>query len=205
MAEDFELEEDRFKKLVANPKFQTRILNLRKRYGIPKDGFKDNKSEELKKDEYSDATLRELNSDLYKIVDAFKLSTRWYEGLRIYLFKNNPFMFRVQSSNVLDFKDEDIISWENQRPKTIRTMWIRVDAETTEDEVIEALKAAKDHLPKSSIYRPAYNASKVIRGRQLRQGGLSWEDVADEVNREFRSGYDKDSIRKAVERLNKQS
>lgn len=199
--EKFNLDEDRFKKLLANRKFQNRVLGLRKKYGIPKGGFKDNKSEYAKKDEYSQSELDEMQHDLYEIINDFDvLSGRWYQVLRWYLFNNTPMMLRAQSSYVLRFDYEGNV----RDPKNIQMVYIGVDSKTTQEELLEGFEAAKEYLPVKPTDRHTYAIDKILYAQELRKAtDLTWSEIADEVNQKFRSDYDFDSMRQAVKRLGK--
>lgn len=186
------------KLLMLSDRFNSRILELRKRFGIPADGFKDNKSEHAKKDTYTKTDLEEIERDLYKIIAEFSvLTASWLQSLRWYLFQNEPSLFMGRPSWEIK------IDGDPDDPQDVRYAWIKIDDRTDWPAVKEAYLAAKEHLEQKGKYQPIIYIDDAMLARKLKTADETWAKVAERVTEITSHSYDETSIRKLVTTLNK--
>lgn len=185
------------KLLLVSERFNDRMLVLRRKFGIPDEGFEDNKSENAKKDTYSKAELDEIESDLYKVIGEFEvLTARWYQSLQWYLFQNVPgaFMSRPTYELKLEGNPSD--------HKDVQYVWIKVDVDTDIRNVTEAYHAAKEYLNPRGNNRPITYIDDAIIAKSLKGQDITWAKVAEKVEQITKHQYDETRMRKLVDTLN---
>ncbi len=195
--EGFTTDEYEIKLLLAKPQFQQDVLTLRKKMKIPPDGYPDNHGWNAWNEALTDEDQEEFQADLYELIDTHSLSDRWSLPLRQYLLDNVATRLRAAPYTEWKFDYEGTAT----DPKNIHAVWIKVDADTTQPEIIEALKQAKSMLPRKRKKQAYTYLDRALRAKELKQPGVTWSSVTNQLNDEFGTTYEENYVIKMVSRL----
>jgi hypothetical protein len=195
--EDFSTDEYEVKLLLSKPQFHNDILSLRSKWNIPPEGYSKNKEWNAWHENLSEEKELKLIADLYKLINKYQLSERWTSPLKQFLLDNVHTRLRATSYTAWKFDYEG----ETSNPKNIQAVWIKVDADTTERELKDAFKKAKEWLPPKRKKQAYTYLDHALKARELRNTGLKWSVVAERLNNEFKTNYEENYVVKLVKRL----
>jgi hypothetical protein len=191
--------DDAIKLLLAKPSFKAVILALRDKWSIPSGGYKTNKEWNTWRESISEAQSLELQADIDEVISVHKLSDRWSLPLRQYLLDNVATRLRAAPYTEWRFEyDGDATD-----PQNIQAVWIKVDADTTQNEVVDALKQAKSMLPRKPKKQTYTYIDHALKAKELKKPGVKWLVVTQQVNKKYGTNYDENYVIKMVSRLNK--
>lgn len=195
---DFNDKEYRIKILLHRQSFQDGVLVLRKKWGIPAEGFKDNKSTHAWQDKLTETDMANLEKELWALLRELGLAERWYQGVFLYLKTNNPHMLRVQSPNPIKLEYEG----DARNRKNVRSVWVQVDDETTEEEVLDAYKYAKGlfDVSKKKKQKPK-ELDRNLRVLEMHRSGMSTAEITRWLNDNSDRTYNTDHVDKIIRRI----
>lgn len=163
--------------LINRPDFKKAILSLREKWNIPKNGIKNQeKFDQLN----NNIPVKDLLEDIKKIIHDQKISPRWINGVKRYLFLNDPNNMAIFIGPVITTKVD-----MNSNLETI-------SIEINEDTIIEDIKAvwsevknSQDRLlyKKQKKFQPIKNFERNKEAYNLQQQGKSLNEIADIFSR----------------------
>lgn len=195
--EDFGSTEDEVKLLLSKPQFHKDIISLRSKWKIPCEGYKTNTEWNAWNDNLTSQDRDELQADIYGLIATYELSERWVSALRQYLLDNVHTRLRNMPYTAWRFDYEG----DAANPQNIQAVWIKVDADTTQREVKEALSQAKKMLPRKRKKQAYTYLDHALRAKELKNPETKWSSVTKQVNEEFGTNYDENYVIKMVSRL----
>lgn len=176
--------------LVSSPSFIGEVKALRKKWDIPQVGFSNNAELNSYREKLTSAEMKLQRSDVKMLAKGHGLSKRWEQALLWYFYTNSRSLLAGQPPYALKIDEVD--------PNYI---WIRVDADTTQKELADALWEAKNRLPKKQNTRSYPNLEQSIKAKELRESGLTWSAITSRLNEEFDTDYEENYYLKLVKRL----
>ncbi|HWZ65256.1 MAG TPA: hypothetical protein VNX65_00490 [Patescibacteria group bacterium] len=127
------------KLLLHKPKFQKGVQRLREKWSVPESGF-------LSEEAYKEWRLKHLKDrheeykhDVILLMRSLDLTDRWHSGVSQYIQTNAPNTLRVRPN--LPVK----VDYDNEgEHRQVHSIWLQVDKDTTQREIVEAFKAAQE-------------------------------------------------------------
>lgn len=150
---------------------------------------------EIRKKINAQAPLSILNDNIWSIVKKYRLSPRWYGGIRRYLLFNDPKNMKIPLGiNVA-------MNWENG----IRHVSLEIEEDTTLDDLREVWSWARKMYrgKQGDKFQPIKNFERDKRAYELEQEGRTLTDIADTINLEFNDSMDYNQLRIAIKRYKK--
>jgi len=197
---DFDDDEYEIKILLAKPSFHDAISALRGELGIAATGFADTKAQDDWDEARNGSLNKILRAGIEAIISDFKLSYRWRDALYLYLLTGNKMFLRTISKYELKFEHE---GEDSIYPANVKVAWIRVDADTTQREVIVALRSAKRHFKTKKKRQPIPNFERDDAVRKKYQQGMQKPEIAEWLNANFPGAYNTDDIASILKRRKK--
>lgn len=184
--------------LLHRQKFHDGILAMRTKWNIPADGFKDNRSNNVWREQLTANEIDDLKAELWPFLKALELPERWHEGIFLYLQTNNPYLLRVQPANPIRLEYEN----SPTDPKNVRSVWVQIDDETTEREVIEAFKYAKGlfGISKAKKHKPK-TLDRDLQVLEMHRSGIKNVEIAKWLNEHGNQSYNTDHVAKIIKRI----
>lgn len=183
--------------LLERSRFKSGVQKIRKKWEIPSTGFVDNEAINEWRDRI-EARIEDYRHDVEILLGELGLTKRWQQGVSYYIQNNLPGMLRVQSPNPLSFTYTGNIPVQSN----IFTASIEVDATTTEREVTERLKEAKELLGVTNKKRqPLRNLGRDLEILQMQKDGMKNSDIARLINDRTGSVFNEDDIKVILKRM----
>lgn len=184
------------KLLLRKPKFQNGVIELRKKWGIPADGLPDNKARNAWR-ERIDPRADEYREDIFLFLRELGLAERWYEGVSWYVQENMPGTLRVQPANSIRLEyDGDPLERKN-----VRSVWVQIDSDTTEREVLEAFKYARDMFGPLKKKQQPRNLDRDLKVLDLHNDDMKKVDIADWLSTNYKGTFNTDDVEKILARI----
>lgn len=187
------------KLLLHKPKFQKGVQRLRQKWGIPEEGFV---SEKVYKD--WQMNLLKNGSDNYKkdvilLMRVLELTDRWYQGVSCYIQTNAPSTLKVRP-NLPVRVDYD----EDGEHRNIHSIWLQVDRDTTQREIVEAFKAAQDmfgpHKDKKQKPDPE-NLERDLAVFKQHHEGTKNKEIAAWLNENYEGAFNTEDVKTILKRI----
>lgn len=199
--ERFSDEEYAMRILVLKPKFQKAISLLRKEWRIPAEGFRDNPSINVWKEQLTGDDAERLDAEIFVLLRDLGLSERWQQGVGLYLQTNNPMLLRVQLSGDIKLKFDG----EPSNKRNVRSVWIRVFADSTEREIRDDFQYAKSlfDTPQKKKQKPK-DLSRDIKVLEMHNAGVKNAAITEWLNDHYGSEkqvFNTDSVVKIIDRM----
>jgi hypothetical protein len=195
----FDHHEYNIKLLLATPVFQDIITTLREKHHIPKEGFTNHSEKYEWQERLSQQEKRVINEAIDSLIQRLKLSDRWHEPIILYLTTNNPMFLRATSRFELKYDHDE----ESSHPTNLKTTWIRVDADTTQREVLAAYEAAKGHFPIRPKKQQNRNTDRDLSVLGFHNQGWSNKKIAKWLNDNHPGSFNTDDVAKIIMRIQK--
>lgn len=110
-----------------------------------------------------------------------------------------PGALRVQPANSIRLEyDGNPLDREN-----VRSVWVQVDAETTEREMLEAFKYARDLFGPYTKKRQPNNTDRDLTVLDLHKSGVKNTAIADYLNENYKGDFNTDDVKKILKRIKK--
>jgi hypothetical protein len=187
------------KLLLHKPKFQKGVQRLRQKWGVPESGF-------LSDAAYEDWWLKtlkdrheEYKKDVVSLMRRLALADRWYLGVSQYIQTNAPGALRVQP-NLPVKVDYD----EDGEPRMVHSIWLQVDRDTTQREIVEAFKAAQDMFGahKDKKQKPeSENLDRDIAVFEQHQEGAKNQEIAIWLNKNYPGAFTTAEVKTILKRI----
>lgn len=184
------------KLLLHKPKFQAGVLVIRKKWGVPADGLPSNQARNAWQ-ERTAPRVEEYKEDIYLLLRELKLAERWYEGVSSYIQENKPGLLRLQPANPIRLKYDG-----NARDrKNVRSVWVQIDADTTEREILDAFKYARDLFgPLKKKQKPEKLDRDLKVWERYRRGEKNTK-IAEWLSKNYDGAFNTDDVAKIIARM----
>lgn len=159
--------------LINRPDFEKAILSLREKWNISKNGIKNQEEfDQLN----NNIPVKDLLDDIKKIIHDQKISPRWINGIKRYLFLNDPNNMAIFIGPVISTKVD------------IKSDLETISIEINEDSTIEDIKAIWSEVKNSQarlLYKkrdknqPIKNFERNKKAYDLKQEGKTLTEIAD--------------------------
>lgn len=192
----FTKDEYRIKILLHKPKFQERVFALRAKWNIPEEGFTTQKAHDGWQIRMIGAGFNEYREDVRRLIREMDLTERWYRGMSEYIQLNAPYVLKRQT-----YEPVKVVRGAGG---VIESTWIQVDRDTTQREIIEAYKTAKDILdaPDEKKQRPLpKNLDRDLEIFERHMDGESNVKIAAWLNATREESYNTDDVKSILKRI----
>ena len=184
------------KLLLHKPRFQAGVLAIRKKWGVPVDGLPDNKARNAWQEKIA-PRLEEYKDDVFILMRELKLAERWYEGVSWYIQENMPAVLRVQPANPIRLEYDG----DGRDRKNVRSVWVQIDSDTTEREVLDAFKYARDLFgPLKKKQRPK-NIDRDLNILMMHKDGMKNVAIAKWLNSNTDEVFNEEDIKTIIKRI----
>lgn len=187
------------KLLLHKPKFQNGVQRLRQKWDIPKDGFTSDGAQQVWENKLFKKGAHEYKSDIIFLLRLLELSDRWYSGVSAYIKMNAPSVLKVRS-NLPVRVDYD----EDGEHRNIHSLWLQVDRDTTQREIVEAFKAAQDMFgpPKDKKQKPdPENLDRDLALLERHRDGLKNKELAAWLNENYPGAFNTEDVKTILKRI----
>jgi hypothetical protein len=184
------------KLLLHKPKFQAGVLAIRKKWGIPVDGLPDNIARNAWQEKIA-PRAEEYKNDVFLMMRELKLAERWYEGVSWYIQENMPGVLRVQPANPIRLQYDG----DARDRKNVRSVWIQVDSDTTEREVLDAFKYARDLFGPLKKKQQPKNLDRDLQVLEMHRAGVKKVDIAGWLSSNYDGAFNTDDVEKILTRI----
>ncbi|MDB5170169.1 MAG: hypothetical protein JWN82_565 [Candidatus Saccharibacteria bacterium] len=185
------------KTLLRKPVFQHGVMLLRKKWGVPSDGFPDNKSNNAWRDKVEGSMVSDYQSDVFELLHELALAERWYSGVSYYIQTNQPGMLRAQTETPIRFEYEGNF----RQPKRVRSMWVQIDADTTEREIIEAFKYSRELFGPFKKKQQPKNLDRDLKVYDHYLKGEKNTIIAAWLNENYEGAFTTEDVKKILQRM----
>jgi hypothetical protein len=187
------------KLLLHKPKFQKGVQRLRQKWKVPETGF-------LSEAEYKDWQLKllknrheEYKQDVILLLRVLDLTDRWYLGVSQYIQTNAPGVLKVRPNLPVKVEYD-----EDGEPRRVHSIWLQVDRDTTQREIVEAFKAAQDMFGalKDKKQRPeSENLDRDIAVFEQHQEGVKNQEIATWLNENYPGAFTTAEVKTILKRI----
>lgn len=195
----FNIDEHAIKILLKRKLFIDGILKLRRKWGLPEDGFTNSQMNVWAEQLRESGRRNEFDKEISVLMDELGLSFRWRRAIYLYLLDNNPYSLRVQSPyELMDEGNPDT-------PDTILSVSIRIDADTTQRELIQAYKIAEKSFADKKKKQLIINIDRDLKIMEMHQIGMSNPQIVEWLTYNDKGAFtfNSDSIAKIIARTKK--
>jgi hypothetical protein len=159
--------------LINRPDFEKAILFLREKWNIPKNGIKNQEEFDQLNNKIP---VKDLLDDIKKIIHDQKISPRWINGVKRYLFLNDP-------NNMAIFIGP-VITTKVDMNSDLETISIEINEDTTIKDIKaiwSEVKTSQSRLlyKKRDKNQPIKNFERNKEAYDLQQQGKSLNEIAD--------------------------
>lgn len=194
---DFAENEYDMKLLLHRQSFINGVARIRKKWRIPVDGFPDNKSNNVWRDDIEE-DLAIYQNDVRAFIHKLGLSARWYQGISYYIQNNLPGMLRVQSPNPIHFKSNDVTNSHAR----VESVSIEIDESTTQRELLERFEEAKELLgAEKKKKQPLKNLDRDLDILRMSNKGIKNAEIARRLSDITDSVFNEDDIKTILKRI----
>jgi hypothetical protein len=185
------------KLLLHKPKFQNGVQRLRQKWGIPDSGFASDKAH----DNWRRNRLKDkehiYKQDVILLLRILELTDRWYPGVSSYITMNAPSVLRVRP-NLPVRVDYD----ESGEARSVHSIWVQIDRDTTQREMIEVFKAAQDILGTSDVKKQKpKNLDRDLRVLEMNGDGIKNTEIAEWLSSNYKGVFNTDDVAKILTRI----
>lgn len=170
------------------PKERAEIIKLRQE-------GKFREADNLKKQINADAPINAFSEDIWSVVRKYRLSPRWYNGIRRYLLFNDPKNMQVPAGITV------AMNWDNG----IKRISLEIDDDTTLNDLKHvwkwARKMRKGRL--SDKFQPIPNFDRDKRAYELELEGRTEKEIGDIIQEEFGDSLDYNELKIVIKRYKK--
>lgn len=182
MTNDFNLDEYEAKLLLRMPAFREGISAMRKQWGIPANGFKNNKARHAWRDHITETNMETIKESIRILAKNVGYSERWQGAIYMHLLTNNRLILRIRQPYIISYKPIRKDPTGDDGPanrKDVTDVYIRVFADTTEREVRAALKETKDMFELKYRKKQLYEyADRDIAALDKHEEGMSNAEIS---------------------------
>jgi hypothetical protein len=108
-----------------------------------------------------------------------------------------PGVLRVQPANPIRLEyDGNPLDREN-----VRSVWVQIDAETTEREILETFKYARDMFGPLKKKQQPENLDRDLKALELHHSGMKKVDIADWLTTNYKGTFNTDDVEKILARI----
>jgi hypothetical protein len=190
----FSKDEYQSKLLLHNRKFQEGVLRLRRKWGIPDEGFTLQRT-------YDDWLSRthasgEYQGDVRELSDQLSLTARWHQAISQYTQMNAPLVLKLPPHNP--------IKVTYGVGGKIDSIVLQVDKDSTQREIIEAFKEAKYMLGEPEDKKQQPDPEKLDRDIEVFERHLEGEkntEIANWLNRAYDEAYTTEDVKRILKRI----
>ncbi len=156
---------------------------------------KHREADELRKKINADAPLNAFNNDIWSVVRKYRLSPKWYNGIRRYLMFNDPANMNISFGIPIKFE------WENG----IRRIYLEIDDDTTLNDLKNVWSWARklQRGKQYDKYQPIKNFERDNRAYNLQLEGRTEKEIGDIIQLEFGDTLDYNELNIAIKRHKK--
>ncbi len=205
MSDDNQFKDDEYamKILLHRPAFQADISNLRDKWSIPPEGFADNHGINAWKEHITANGIDSFEDEILVLLQNLGLSERWQQGVGLYVQTNNPMMLRVQSPGEVKFRHDGAVLGKDRFEYTnVRSVWIRVFADSTEREIREDFQYAKGLFgPKPKKKQKPKDLERDLEVLRRNESGQKTAEIVKWLNDNYPESFNDDSVAKIILRM----
>lgn len=185
------------KLLLHRPKFQNGVQRLRQKWGIPESGFaSDQAHNNWRRNRLKDKE-HIYKQDVILLLRILELTDRWYPGVSSYITMNAPSVLRVRP-NLPVRVDYD----ESGEARSVHSIWVQIDRDTTQREMIEVFKAAQDILGTSEVKKQKpKNLDRDLRVLEMHGDGIKNTEIAEWLSSNYKGALNTDDVAKILKRI----
>ncbi|HEU5187953.1 MAG TPA: hypothetical protein VFT87_05640 [Candidatus Saccharimonadales bacterium] len=199
------IDDHQIKTLLHRQKFKNGIQKLRKKWSIPTDGLTTGKRVSAWRDQLSEEDTVAIKADVYTLTVGLGLSERWQQGIYEYLKTGSLSALIARPPGEIRFKQDGSAGTLGSMEKhNVNEVWIRVFADSTEQEVLDDFRYAKsmfDNTPKKK-QKPRY-FDRNLKAWELRKTGLTHTEIARKLTDENYGVFNSDDVAKMIRRIKK--
>jgi len=185
------------KLLLHKPKFQSGVQRLRQKWGIPESGFTSDKAHDTWRRNCLKDKEHIYKQDVILLLRILELTDRWYSGVSNYITTNAPSVLRA-APNLPVRVDYD----ENDEIRSVHSIWVQVDRDTTQREMIEVFKAAQDILGTSGVKKQKpENLDRDLRVLEMHGDGIKNTEIAEWLSSKYEGAFNTDDVAKILTRI----
>lgn len=170
------------------PKEKKKIIELREK-------GKHEEANELKNKINKQAPLNEFGNDVWVMIINYRLSPRWYEGIKHYLLYNDSKNMGIPVGTTV------LNNWDHGIP----IVSIQFDKDTTLEDIKRAWSWARK-MYRGGVFHKFQPIKKLDRDKrtyELKNEGKDWEEIAEIIESEFGDDLDYNEINIAINRYKK--
>jgi hypothetical protein len=185
------------KLLLHKPKFQNGVQRLRQKWGIPDSGFASDKAHDSWRRKRLKDKEHIYKQDVILLLRILELTDRWYSGVSSYITMNAPSVLRVRP-NLPVRVDYD----ETGEPRSVHSIWVQIDRDTTQREMIEVFKAAQDILGTAEVKKQKpKNLDRDLRVLEMSGDGIKNTEIAEWLSSNYKGAFNTDDVAKILTRI----
>jgi hypothetical protein len=185
------------KLLLHKPKFQNGVQRLRQKWGIPDSGFTSDKAHSSWRREHLNDKEHIYKQDVILLLRILELTDRWYSGVSNYITTNAPSALRVRP-NLPVRVDYD----KSGEPRSVHSIWVQIDRDTTQREIIEVFKSAQDILGTAEVKKQKpKNLDRDLRVLEMHDDGIKNIDIAEWLSSNYKGAFNTDDVAKILTRI----
>jgi hypothetical protein len=135
--------------------------------------------------------------DVILLLRILELTDRWYPGVSSYITMNAPSVLRVRP-NLPVRVDYD----ESGEARSVHSIWVQIDRDTTQREMIEVFKAAQDILGTSDVKKQKpKNLDRDLRVLEMNGDGIKNTEIAEWLSSNYKGVFNTDDVAKILTRI----
>jgi hypothetical protein len=181
--------------LLHKPMFQDGVEAIRRKWDVPEEGFLNEKLYTVWQNKLAMEGIEQYEEDILLLIRKLELTDRWLEPISAYIQTNAPNVLRVRNYDPTkeDYDDDG---------KTIRAVWIKVDGDTTQREIIESFKDAQYRLGvPGSKKQKSEKLDRDLAVLEMHNDGKSNSEIAEWLNENAEGAFNTDDVAQILKRI----